>query len=346
MLRLLLLIALSAPAAGAEPVFTVQPLCETASAPSTEDAADDPAIWVHPTDPKQSLVLGTNKQGGLMVMDMQGALLQYLEGGTPNNVDLRHGFELGGEKVSLAVASDRDSNGLLAWKVNTETRQLEPVPVQGCKPAMEVYGLGLYQSASSGKLYAFITSKPGRVEQWELNGGDSVIEASLARSFVLSGQNEGCVADDQQGVVYIAEEEKALWRVAAEPDAEVAPVAVDHVQPNGRLAADVEGLALCRDSDGRTYLIASSQGDSTFCVYNGNEGNAFIAQFKIGASEGIDAVTGTDGIEALCADLGPGFEQGAFVVQDDENDTGNQNFKLVPWERIRSALNPKNKTSL
>jgi 3-phytase len=36
---------------------------ETEPVPSSGDAADDPAIWVHPGDPARSLVLGTDKKG-------------------------------------------------------------------------------------------------------------------------------------------------------------------------------------------------------------------------------------------------------------------------------------------
>src|SRR5690606_16649840 len=35
------------------------------------DAADDPAIWIHPQQPERSLVLGTNKKAGLQVYDLQ-----------------------------------------------------------------------------------------------------------------------------------------------------------------------------------------------------------------------------------------------------------------------------------
>lgn len=38
---------------------------ETQSVPIDGDAADDPAIWVHPTDPSLSTVIGTDKEGGL-----------------------------------------------------------------------------------------------------------------------------------------------------------------------------------------------------------------------------------------------------------------------------------------
>jgi 3-phytase len=62
-------------------------------------------------------------------------------------------------------------------------------------------------------------------------------------------------------------------------------------------------------------------------------------------------VTGTDGIEVLGFDLGPGFPNGAFVAQDHQNSAegrsadrragGNQNFKLVPWEAIAGASSDK-----
>jgi 3-phytase len=45
---------------------------ETEPVPNMGDAADDPAIWVHPVDPALSLVLGTDKKGGLNVFDLEG----------------------------------------------------------------------------------------------------------------------------------------------------------------------------------------------------------------------------------------------------------------------------------
>ena len=52
----------------------------------------------------------------------------------------------------------------------------------------------------------------------------------------------------------------------------------------------------------------------------------------------VDGCAHTDGIDALAADLGPSFPHGVFVCQDDSNSTpgnsGNQNFKLVPLERV------------
>ena len=57
-----------------------------------EGTADDPAIWVHPTNPALSVVIGTNKrtEGGLHVFDLNGVQLQFVSGGKHNNVDLRY----------------------------------------------------------------------------------------------------------------------------------------------------------------------------------------------------------------------------------------------------------------
>src|SRR5210317_39521 len=62
---------------------------ETEPVPSGGDAADDPAIWIHPTDPGLSTIIGTDKRGGLAVYALDGTELQYIPAGRLNNVDLR-----------------------------------------------------------------------------------------------------------------------------------------------------------------------------------------------------------------------------------------------------------------
>lgn len=58
----LLLSGVPAGAADPPPV-PVTAQTETAPVPESGDAADDPAIWVHPTDPARSLI-GNDKKGG------------------------------------------------------------------------------------------------------------------------------------------------------------------------------------------------------------------------------------------------------------------------------------------
>src|SRR5690606_10302679 len=72
------------------------------------DAADDPAIWVHPQQPQHSRILGTNKKAGLHLYDLNGHELQFIDAGRVNNVDVRQGFTLRGQPMDIAAASQRD----------------------------------------------------------------------------------------------------------------------------------------------------------------------------------------------------------------------------------------------
>ena len=65
---------------------------ETEPVPSKDDAADDPCVWIYPTAPSRSTIIGTDKKDGLAVYDLAGHTLQYLPDGRLNNVDIRVGF--------------------------------------------------------------------------------------------------------------------------------------------------------------------------------------------------------------------------------------------------------------
>ena len=74
-------------------VEMVECVAQTDPVATTEDAADDPAVWVHPTDPARSLVIGTNKKAGLVVYELTGKTVQVLDDGRMNNVDVVQGRE-------------------------------------------------------------------------------------------------------------------------------------------------------------------------------------------------------------------------------------------------------------
>lgn len=318
----------------------VQPAVETAAVSHSGDAADDPCIWVHPTAPEQSLVVGTDKQGALVVYDLQGAELQRITGIKPNNVDLRYGFDLGGTATDLVCASDRQTGkGIVVYKVNAGLRQLEPAG--SATAGINVYGLCMYRSAA-GDYYCFVTSSVGEVEQWQLSdtGGGQVTMTSV-RSFDVGGIAEGCVADDEAGSFYVAEEDVGIWRYGADPGDGDARESVDSISGNRDLDSDLEGLALYRTAGGGGYLIASVQGRSGYAVYDRSSG-AYLGLFRIAAAGGIDGTNDTDGIDAVNVALGAAFPQGLFVAQDGSNTdpAENQNFKLVPWEGIAQAFEP------
>ena len=91
----------------------VYPAVETAPTPSDDDAADDPAIWVHPNDPARSLILGSDKAEGLGIYDLRGARVGFLAVGSVNNVDVSVFDAAGGEIHPI----DADARGASASAV-------------------------------------------------------------------------------------------------------------------------------------------------------------------------------------------------------------------------------------
>ena len=321
--------------------FTVTPTAETDPVPHSGDALDDAAVWVHPTDPAQSTIIGSDKDGGLAVYDLSGDELQYVSIGEVNNVDLRHGFPLGGQSVDLVVANDRSTNVLVVYKVNPATRTLENVAARPLASNLgEVYGLAMYRSPASGRFYAFTSDRDdGRVEQWELfDDGSGRVDGRVVRTFDAGGTVEGMVADDETGALYAGEETGGLWKYGAEPDAGTARTMLDTTDSGGRLTADLEGLAIYYAAGGGGYLLASNQGANEFMIYDRRSG-AFLDRFTV-SSGTIDGVNDTDGIEVASFGLGPQFPSGLFVAQDYSNGSSNQNFKVVDWADIAAGATP------
>jgi 3-phytase len=182
----------------------------------------------------------------------------------------------------------------------------------------------------------------GRVQQWTVaeSAASGQLRASLARTIDVGSLVEGCVADDELGRLYLAEEDIGIWRYNPEPDADIARVAVDGLFPMGHLDDDVEGLAIARQPGGGGHLVASSQGDDAYLVYGRGGANTFERAVRVTATTDglIDGTTETDGIEVSTANLGPAFPSGVFVAQDGTNQTptgtANQNFKLVPLQLL------------
>lgn len=315
-------------------VPVVAPAIETEPLPHAGDAADDPAIWVNDRDPAQSAIVGTDKLGGLAVYDLSGRQLQYLPDGQMNNVDLRPGFPLGGQPVVLVTAGNRTNNSIAIYRLDPATRQLASVAARTIA-TLEAYGSCMYHSAATGAFYYFVNSKAGAVEQWQLfDDGAGRVDARKLRSFEVGSQTEGCVADDELARFYIGEEQVGIWRYGAEPGDGAPRVQVDRTGAGGHLTSNVEGLALASGADGTGYLVASSQGSSSYALYRRAGDNAYVASFAIGAANGVDGVSETDGLDATAANLGPVFPHGLLVVQDGSNDGANQNFKLVPWQAL------------
>ena len=317
----------------------VMPVVETTPMPQRGDAADDPALWIHPTTPRQSLIVGTNKRQGLFVYDLEGNELQRLDTGRLNNVDIRYGVSWQGRMVDVAVASNRDLNTLSMFAIDRETRQLTLV-AEIPTALQNIYGMCLYQDATQ-KLYAFANDEDGSFLQLALDTTSSTWTGSVVRRFSVATQPEGCVANDRTGQLFLGEEDVGIWTLSAAPDAptNLQPVA----KIGGALHDDIEGLALYEGENG-TLLIASSQGNNSYVVLDSIAPYPVLATFRIGMNLEpglmIDGASETDGLEVSSANLGGAYSAGLLIVQDGRNVLPEQaqNFKVVPWRDVQSLF--------
>ncbi len=184
----------------------------------------------------------------------------------------------------------------------------------------------------AGANYLFVSNKQGDVEQYRLEADGAKLKATRVRQIAVGSQVEGCVADFDRGVLYVAEEDVAIWKYGAEPDEGSTRTLVASVGENG-LTADVEGLCLYYGAGSTGYLIASSQGNDSFKVFERDGSNRFVATIDPQAGS-IGDVGETDGIDVTNVALSPRFPKGLFVVQDGKPKAGRQKFNFFAWEEV------------
>lgn len=310
----------------ATPVYAVAETEPVGTA--NEDAADDPAIWRNAASPADSLIVATDKKGGLYVYGLDGAIRGFHAQPGLNNVDL---VDMGNEGI-IVFASDRSdlANGKIAlFRLDTDAAELVPLATLAAGPG-EAYGICGYR-ASDGGLVVYTVPKEGNIGEWIITLGAQPTIRQL-RTMNVPSQPEGCAIDARDGTLFIGEEAGGIWRFASGRTEGELVARVD----NRNLVADLEGLALVPEGAAGGWLYASSQGDNTYMRYSLPDvlaaGRFRIAEGRFGSTEE------TDGIEARRGDFGPNFPGGLFVAQDGINATGAQNFKLVPLGAIETAL--------
>ena len=353
---------------GTQVAKRVSAKAETSSMLGTGDVADDPAVWVHPTNKSRSVILGTNKskdgRGGLYAFDLDGKRFgsdEWVSGVNRfdneryNSVDLRYNFPAGQERWDIVAASNRSDREIDIFKVRKTAsgdfsglQKVGELPLgSGLAPGSDApYGLAMYYSQRLGRYYVFISDKEGRVAQYQLRYNPS---GSLARENLVTADRlglwdvsddglpvEGIVADDEKDVVYIASENLGLYRYGT-TDGKLNPnnrTTVD--TPGKRLQADIEGLTLHYAANGQGYLIASSQGSDSYTIYErsflSGKANSFVTDFAI-SSGAVDEVTNTDGIDVASVNLGGAFKGGLFIAHDGEGNSPS-NYKLLPWTSV------------
>ena len=310
---------------------------------------DDPAIWVHPTDPALSLIIGTNKVqapgGALVVFGLDGKARQTVAGlDRPNNVDIEYGFALG----DIAVATERLRSQLRIFRITPDginditsagkTRVFTDRSGEEAAPM----GIALFKRPRDGAIFAIVAPKSGPRQgylgQYRLeDDGQGRVKATFVRYFGRfsgMGEIEAVAVDDALGYVYYADEGDGIHKYHADPAHPEASRELAHFGRSG-FRADREGIAIYERNDGTGYIVCTDQiaGNSEYHVYRreGEPGrphdhNTLLKVVRGGADS-------TDGLEITSRPLGPKFPAGLMVAM---NGSG-RNFLVFRWEDVANA---------
>lgn len=321
---------------------TVQSAVETSAtrAQAMEDAADDPAIWVHPTDRSRSLVFGTNKQGGLAAYNLHGQEVAYYPVGKANNVDVLYHFPLGADTITLLGYSNRTDQSIDLWRIDPTDGTLTNIAAGALAVDTtlidDIYGFCF--ASIPGHQYMLINGKNGLLQQFELQVIADKVGLQLVRSVQFPSQTEGMVADADLGYLYVGEEAGGIWKLRITPTDTTRALIPNSSADNPNIRYDIEGLSIYRSGLKEGFLLASIQGNFSYAVFDRAGNNDYLGSFKITNAAAIDGVEETDGIDIVSDSLSPAYPAGLFVAQDGFNYAGDslrsQNFKYVNWQAI------------
>jgi 3-phytase len=324
----------------------LRPAAQTAAVPHDPD---DPAIWIHPTDPARSLILGTDKiesTGGLYVFGLDGKLRQSITSlDRPNNVDVEYGFTVSGRRVDIAVLTERKRHRLRVFAIPADGGALTDLAPAGLPvldgergEAAEPMGIALYKRPRDGAVFAIVAPKTGGPTDylWQYR-----LEADAAGRLGLTfvrrfgrfsragGEIEAVVADDTLGYLYYSDERYGIRKYHADPDRADASRELAVFGTDDYLG-DREGLAIYETGDGTGFIASSDQ------VSRGTRVKLFKREGAPGKPHDHSAVRtvltvsdGTDGLEATSRSL-PGFPRGLLVMMN----AGGRNFLLYDWRAI------------
>ena len=320
----------------------VSAIAETEPVYDSEDAADDPAIWINKKNPSKSFIIGTNKKRGYDVYNLHGKRITHFDLGKVNNVDVRYGFVLGKDTVDVVGATNRSTNSINLMRIDSKGNLTYLMPDSVITTIKNIYGFCLYQDKKEHKLYAMINGKDGSFEQYLIVPTNEKVILEKVRAFKVGSITEGMVADDEYNQLYIAEENVGIWKYGARPESGDARISVLKINDSIPVNDDIEGLTIYYAGN-KGYLLASSQGNNSYAVFDRTGENKYLGSFRIvpGITDGTEDTDGIDVTNVTCANK---LKGGFFVAQDGNNTDNekkqNQNFKIVPWKSIADSLKP------
>lgn len=303
---------------------------------------DDPAIWLHPTDPFKSLVLGTDKDedGALYVFGLDGKVIEektIRNLKRPNNVDIEYGLSVNGAPTDIAVTTERLENRIRVFRLpDMVAIDNGGIPVFDGEEQRAPMGLALYKRPTDDAIFAIVGRKDGPTDGsylWQYlleDDSNGSIKATKVREFgIYSGvkEIEAIAVDDVLGYVYYSDENVGVRKYYADPNRADANQELALFGTDG-FAEDHEGISIYPINDGTGYILVSDQKANQFQIFKreGESDNPHehkcIKVVKVSTNE-------SDGSDVTNARLNDVFPVGLFVAMSD-----NKTFQFYSWADI------------
>ena len=308
----------------------------------TRHDTDDPAIWIHPTEPAKSLILGTdkNEDGAIYVYTLDGKIdtqKTVRELKRPNNVDIEYGFVLNGKEIDIAVTTERLTNKIRVFQLPDMTEidrgGIEVFEEEKYRAPM---GIALYKSPTDDLIYAIVGRKEGPTDgtylwQYQLfDDGTGAVRGKLVRKFgTWSGvkEIEAIAVDDVLGYVYYSDEGVGVRKYWADPEHENADNELA-LFASERFLEDQEGISIYPIDDGTGYILVSDQSANQIKIYKREGESNDPHNHKLIKTVDL-STSNSDGSDVTNTALNEIFPFGLFVAMSDD-----QTFQFYAWEDI------------
>lgn len=308
----------------------------------TKHDTDDPAIWINPTDPTQSLIIGTdkNEDGALYVYTLDGKIdeqktVRGLK--RPNNVDVEYGLILRDQSTDIAVTTERFENRLRIYRL-PDMKEIDNggIDVFVGEDLRAPMGIALYKRPSDNAIFAIVGRKEGPTDgtylwQYQLqDDGNGNVKGLKVREFGnWSGikEIEAIAVDDALGYVYYADENVGIRKYFADPDLEEANKELALFGTNG-FTDDREGISIYCVNDGTGYILVSDQQANKFRIFT-REGTIDNPHNHVLVKEITVSTSESDGNDVTNVSLNENFPFGLFVAMSND-----KTFQLYSWQDI------------
>ena len=131
-------------------------------------AAIDSALWLDAQQPASSLLLVSGGEGGLEIDDLSGKRIARFESLEVGFVEIRQNVASGNGTVDLLIASHLGLGALRVHAFDAPNRRFTELTTAPIAVDDAITGLCTYRSSLTDKLYAFVATDQGQLEQWEL----------------------------------------------------------------------------------------------------------------------------------------------------------------------------------